>query len=90
MPRKKRTLSATGVYHLSGPNTFSILDLVYQVADFWKLDKTLVTPSKSTTLNQAAKRPPYTGFVIDKARNELGYHPHTFAEGLSILDKQLQ
>jgi dTDP-4-dehydrorhamnose reductase len=81
---------ATGVYHLSGPDTFSILELVYKVADFWKLNRSLITPSKSGTLNQAAKRPPYTGFVIDKAKKELGYAPHSFEEGLRILDQQLK
>lgn len=81
---------ATGIYHLSGPKTFSVLDLVYQVADFWKLDRSLITPSKSTTLNQAAKRPPRTGLVIDKARKDLGYNPHTFEQGLAILDQQLK
>jgi dTDP-4-dehydrorhamnose reductase len=81
---------ATGIYHLSGPETMSVLDLVYRVADFWKLDKSVVTPTKSTTLNQAARRPPYTGFVIDKAKRELGYNPHKFEEGLAILDKQLK
>lgn len=80
---------ATGIYHLSGPNTFSVLDLVLKVADFWKLDKSLITPSKSNTLNQAAKRPPRTGFIIDKAKKELGYQPHSFEEGLKILDEQL-
>jgi len=80
---------ATGIYHVSGSETMSILNLVYRVADFWKLDKSLITPTKSTTLNQAARRPPYTGFVIDKAKRELGYKPHSFEEGLSILDHQL-
>jgi len=81
---------ATGIYHLSGPDTFSVLDLVLKVADYWKLDKSLISPSKSNTLNQAAKRPPRTGFIIEKARNELGYNPHSFEEGLKILDQQLQ
>ncbi len=81
---------ATGIYNLSGPKTFSILELVYKVADYWKLDKTLITPSKSNTLNQPAKRPPFTGFIIDKAKNELGYSPKTFEEGLAFLDKQLK
>lgn len=81
---------ATGVYHLSGPETMSILQLVYRVADFWKLDKSVVTPTKSTTLNQAARRPPYTGFVIEKARKELGYNPRKFEDGLEILSRQLQ
>jgi dTDP-4-dehydrorhamnose reductase len=80
---------AQGIYHLSGPNTMSILDLVYTVADFWKLDRSLITPSKSNNLNQAAKRPPRTGFNISKAKSELGYNPQSFVEGLKILGKQL-
>lgn len=81
---------ATGIYHLSGKETMSILELVYKVADHWKLDKSLITPSKSNLLNQAAKRPPFTGFIIEKAKRELGYTPHSFAEGLEILDRQLK
>jgi dTDP-4-dehydrorhamnose reductase len=81
---------ARGIYHLSGPDVMSILELVYRVADFWKLDKSVVTPSKSDTLNQPAKRPPRTGFDISKARKELGYAPHSFEEGLRVLDMQLK
>lgn len=82
--------NATGIYNLSGPETMSILQLVYSVADFWNLDKSVITPTKSTTLNQAARRPPYTGFVIEKAKKELGYKPHSLQEGLTILSRQLQ
>lgn len=82
--------NAKGIYHLSGPKTLSILELVYKVAEFWNLDKSLVTPSKSDNLNQAAKRPPRTGFDISKARKELSYNPHSFEEGLKILDAQLK
>lgn len=82
--------NATGIYHLAGPDTMSILELVYSVADFWKLDKTLITPSKSTALNQPAKRPPRTGLKIDKAKKELDYNPHSFLSGLAILDKQIK
>jgi dTDP-4-dehydrorhamnose reductase len=80
---------AEGIFHISGKDTMSVLELVYRVADFWKLDKSLVTPTKSDTIKQAAKRPPRTGFVIDKAKNVLGYNPHSFEEGLAVLDKQL-
>ncbi|MFL5762324.1 MAG: SDR family oxidoreductase [Bacteroidia bacterium] len=81
---------ATGIFHLSGPDVMSILELVYRVADFWKLDKSIVSPSKSNTLNQAAKRPPRTGFDISKAKRELGYAPHSFEEGLKVLEEQLK
>ena len=82
--------AAKGIFNISGKNIMSVLELVYAVADFWKLDKSLVTIIKSTTLNQAAKRPPRTGFILDKSKKILGYTPHSFAEGLAILDKQLK
>lgn len=82
--------SASGVYNISGKDTMSILELVQKVADFWQLKMDPVTPIKSNTLNQAAKRPPRTGFILDKARKDLGYNPHTFTEGLAMLDTQLK
>ena len=80
---------ATGIFHLSGPTTMSILELVQKIADYWKLDHSLITPSTSLHLNQAAKRPPRTGFDISKAMKELGYYPHSFEQGLKIVDEQL-
>lgn len=80
---------AEGIFNISGETTYSVLELVYKVADFWKLDKSLINPVKSETINQPAKRPPRTGFIIEKAKNILGYKPHTFEEGLAVLDQQL-
>ena len=81
---------AKGVYHLSGKDTMSILELVYRVADFYELDKSSISAVKSFTLNQTAKRPPKTGFVLDKAIQELGYDPATFEEGLAIVSQELE
>ncbi|PIQ15720.1 MAG: NAD(P)-dependent oxidoreductase [Flavobacteriales bacterium CG18_big_fil_WC_8_21_14_2_50_32_9] len=81
---------ATGIFHISGKETMSIIDLVYKVADFYGYDKSIITPIASSSLNQAAKRPPKTGFILDKAINELGYSPCSFEEGLAIVDEQLK
>jgi dTDP-4-dehydrorhamnose reductase len=81
---------AEGIYHLSGKDVMSIIELVNRVADFYDLDKTIVSAISSASLNQAAKRPPKTGFILDKAINDLEYSPCTFEEGLAILDKQLK
>lgn len=81
---------ATGIYHISGKDVMSIIELVNRVADFYGLDKSIISPIKSSSLNQAAKRPPRTGFILDKAINDLGYSPCSFEEGLAILDKQLK
>ena len=80
---------ATGIYHLSGPDGMSILELVERTGAFFGLDTRVVTPIKSESLGQPAKRPPVTGFVLDKARRELGYAPRGFEAGLAILRDQL-
>jgi dTDP-4-dehydrorhamnose reductase len=81
---------AQGIFNISGKDFVSVFDLVYRVASFWKLDKSLLNLSTSEGIKQPAKRPPITGFIIDKAVNELGYKPHSFEEGLALLDKQLK
>jgi dTDP-4-dehydrorhamnose reductase len=80
---------ATGVFNISGKDFMSVLELVGRVADYFKLDKTLIRPISSNTLNQPAKRPPKTGFVIEKANNMLGYGPRSFEEGIEIISKQM-
>ena len=77
--------TALGVYHLSGPETMSILELVERVADHGKLDKSLIQRVSSVELGQPAKRPPITGFVIDKARQDLDFEPHSFDQVLDAI-----
>lgn len=81
---------ATGIFHVSGRDMMCVIDIVREVADFYGLDKGLIRPVSSITLNQPAKRPPRTGFIISKARRELGYDPHTFREGIAVVDEQLK
>lgn len=81
---------AQGVYNASGKDMMSISELVAKVADFWHLDKGLINEISAETLNQTAKRPKKTGFILDKSMTELNYQPHSFEEGLAILDKQLR
>lgn len=80
---------ATGIFNLSGPDGMNILELVQRVGAFFHLDTSVVTPVKSDSLGQPAKRPPRTGFVLDKARRELGYAPRGFEAGLTVLKEQL-
>ncbi len=80
---------ATGIYHLSGPDGMNILELVKRTGAFFGLDTGVVTPIKSESLGQPAKRPSVTGFILDKARRDLGYAPHGFEAGLAMLRDQL-
>ena len=82
--------NAFGLFHLSGPKSYSILEMVYMVADFYNLDKSLINPVSSKSLNQPAKRPLVTGFDIRKAEKELNYNPVDFLAGIEIMDRQLK
>lgn len=80
---------ARGIYNISGKDFMSPYDIAVRTAEYFKLDKSLITPTDSTKFRQPARRPPRTGFIIEKARKELGYEPHTFEEGLAILAGQI-
>jgi dTDP-4-dehydrorhamnose reductase len=81
---------ASGVFNVSGKDLMSILEIVERVADHYGLNKSLIKAISAESLNQAAKRPKKTGFILDKAIVELGYSPHSFEEGMAFMDKQLK
>ena len=80
---------ALGVFNISGKDQMNIVEIVERVADYFELDKSIIKTISSKTLNQAAKRPPVTGFDLSKSRKILGYEPHSFEEGISILMSQI-
>ena len=81
---------AEGVYHISGAEMMNIIDIARKTAEFWGLDQTLISETDSASLNQKAKRPPVTGFIILKAQTELGYLPYSFEHGLGLVNRQLK
>lgn len=81
---------ATGVFNISGKDFMTPFDIAVQTAAFFKLNQTLIRPTDSTKFKQPARRPLKTGFIIDKAKKELGYEPHSFLKGLEILSRQLE
>jgi len=81
---------AKGIFNVSGSEMMTPFDIAIHTAEFFKLDKSLIKATDSTKFKQPAVRPLKTGFIIDKARKELGYKPHTFGEGLVILAQQLK
>lgn len=80
---------AEGIYNISGKDMLTPYDMAIKVKDYFKLDGSLISRADSSTFTQPAKRPAKTGFVIDKARNELGYAPHSFDEGIEIVSNQV-
>jgi dTDP-4-dehydrorhamnose reductase len=78
-----------GIWHISGDELFSILEIARHAARFYNLDQSLMSPISSLELNEIAKRPPSTGFDLFKAKTELNYKPHSLQDGMRILADQM-
>jgi len=80
---------AEGVFNISGKDLLTPYDMAAATADFFELDESLMQEVDGSIFTQPAKRPPRTGFVLDKAREVLGYEPVSFKEGIATLKGQL-
>lgn len=76
--------SAYGIYHISGADLLTPYNIARITARYFSLDASLITKTNSEIFKQPAKRPLKTGFIIEKARQDLGYQPHSFEAGLAI------
>ncbi len=81
---------AFGIFHASGKDIMSIYEIVERIAQHYGHSTENLNRISTATLSQKAKRPPKTGFILDKSINELGYNPHSFEECLTIIDQQLK
>jgi dTDP-4-dehydrorhamnose reductase len=82
-------LEKTGVYHVAGREIVSRFEFALGLASVFGFDRELITPVKTSALNQPAQRPLKSGLITLKAEVELGYRPSTVEEGLTILKGQL-
>jgi len=80
---------AKGVFHVSGNELLSIYDIALQIADFFDISKSLIQPIDSRELSQKAKRPPKTGFILEKSIEKLGFRPLSVAQGLTLFQNDL-
>ena len=73
---------ATGIYHISGEDILTPYQMAIRAAGYLGLDPSLIKKATAANFSQPARRPLKTGFIIDKAKKDLGYQPLSFEEGL--------
>lgn len=76
---------ARGIFHLSGKDILTPYQMAILIAKHLNLNESLIEPVDASIFTQIGKRPLKTGFVIDKAVNELGYDPTSFENALSTI-----
>lgn len=81
---------AQGIFNISGSDFLTPYEMAIKTANFYSLPVELIQEADSSTFSQTAKRPPRTGFILDKAIRELGYQPRTFDEGIALMAKQIR
>jgi dTDP-4-dehydrorhamnose reductase len=81
---------AQGIFNISGSDFLTPYEMAIKTANFYALPVELIQQADSSTFSQPAKRPPRTGFILNKARRELGYQPRTFDEGIALMAKQIR
>jgi dTDP-4-dehydrorhamnose reductase len=80
---------AEGIFNISGKDLLNPFQMAIMTADYFNLDKSLITEVDGTKFTQPAKRPAKTGFILDKPMAVLGYNPKTFLEGIAFVAEQI-
>ena len=80
---------AEGIFNISGKDFLTPYEMAIKTASYFDLDKSLIVETDGSRFTQKAKRPPRTGFVLDKARRILSYEPVSFDDGIAKLAGQL-
>lgn len=78
-----------GIYNIAGEDILSRYDFALKICDVFNLNKELVRPVITATLNQPAPRPLKSGLTTFKMQSELGFKPMDSLEGLRLLKTQL-
>ena len=79
-----------GVFHAVGSEWNSRYEWAVAIADYYGLDKSLITTCVTADLKQLAQRPLKSGLKIDKLVNTIGFKPRGVAEQLKRVDELWQ
>ncbi len=80
---------AYGVFHISSNELLSIYEITMQIANAFDLDASFIKRIPTSQLNQTAKRPPVTGFDLEKSKKVLNFSVSSFKNRLQVFKNQL-
>ncbi len=78
------------LFHVAGSEYIDRYGFAVRVAEYFKLDATLIKPISTDQLKQSAPRPLRSGFILEKMKNRLEMETMNISDSLKILKKQLK
>jgi len=78
-----------GIYNVSSSELLSIYDMAIEICEAFNLDKSYIKRISTAQLTQAAKRPPRTGFDLQKSRAMFNLDFEPFKSRLLAYKKSL-
>lgn len=75
-------LDKEGIYNIGGKDFVDRYTFAVKLAEIFGFSKELITPIKTSELNQVARRPLRSGLITLKAEMELGFRPYGIEEGI--------
>ncbi len=81
--------NAYGVFHISSSELLSIYEITLQIASAFNLDTSFIKRISTSQLSQEAKRPPTTGFDLEKSNKILNFPILPFKNRLQVFKNQL-
>ncbi len=79
-----------GIYNIAGKEVLSRYDFTLRIADYFDLNKDLIVPIITKSLNQPAPRPLKSGLITLKAETELNYKPRSIEETFKMMKSELE
>ena len=70
-------IGLTGLYHYGDKDFMSRYDFAQLITKVFNLDRSLISPINTSSLNQTAKRPLKSGLKTEKIESELGIVPNS-------------
>jgi dTDP-4-dehydrorhamnose reductase len=80
---------AYGIFHISSNELLSIYEMSLQIAGTFELDASYILRIPTSQLDQPARRPSKTGFVLDKSEKILKFKGLPFKNRLQVFKNQL-
>ena len=81
--------NAIGIFNVSSNELLSIYDIAIEVANTFNLDKNYIKPITTSSLKLPAKRPPKTGFNLNKSITHLKLPSYSFVDRLQVFKYQI-